>query len=100
VGIAGLVSIARFRATRSCIGGRRYGARVAFFLLASDCASRVQGNWPSFLYRQFAWPLVRLSESELQSWRGLRWSAQAAMPGSRCSWSPVIYAQAVFGIIP
>jgi hypothetical protein len=72
---------------------------IAFFLWQS-LRGRVQGNWPSFLYPAFAVAAVAASLSPaLQQWRALRWSARAAMPVALVM-TGIIYAQAVFGIIP
>ena len=70
------------------------------FFLWQSLRSRVQGNWPSFLYPAFAVAAVAASLSPaLQKWRALRWSARAATPMALVM-TGVIYAQAVFGIIP
>jgi 4-amino-4-deoxy-L-arabinose transferase-like glycosyltransferase len=99
LGVAGLVSIARQRNPKLALVTALMIPALAFFLWQS-LRSRVQGNWPSFLYPAFAVAAVAAYlNPALQSWRGLRWSAQAVMP-TALFMVGVIYAQAVFGIIP
>ena len=99
LGVAGLVSIARSRESKSALITALVVPAIAFFLWQS-LRGRVQGNWPSFLYPAFAVAAVAASLSPaLQQWRALRWSARAAMPVALVM-TALIYAQAVFGIIP
>ena len=99
LGVAGLVSIARARdPERALIAALMVPALVFFFW--QSLRNRVQGNWPSFLYPAFAVAAVAAYLSPaLQSWRGLRWSARAATPVALVM-TGLIYAQAVFGIVP
>ena len=99
LGVAGFVSIARSRDPKLALVAALMVPALVFFLWQS-LRSRVQGNWPSFLYPAFAVAAVAASLSPtLQKWRALRWSARAATPMA-LALTGLIYAQAVFGIIP
>ena len=99
LGVAGLVSIARSRDPKLALVTALMVPALVFFLWQS-LRSRVQGNWPSFLYPAFAVAAVAASLSPaLQKWKALRWSASAATPVALVM-SALIYAQAVFGIVP
>jgi 4-amino-4-deoxy-L-arabinose transferase-like glycosyltransferase len=99
LGVAGLVSIARAPGSKRILIAALMIPAIAFFLWQS-LRGRVQGNWPSFLYPAFAVAAVAASLSPpLQKWRALRWSARAATPFALVL-TGIIYAQAVFGIIP
>jgi 4-amino-4-deoxy-L-arabinose transferase-like glycosyltransferase len=99
LGVAGVVSFARQPGSKGALFGALMAPAVAFFLWQS-LRSRVQGNWPSFLYPAFAVAAVgALSNPALQSWRGLRWSSRAALPVALFM-TGLIYAQAVWGIVP
>ena len=99
LGVAGLVSIARAPGSKRMLIAALMVPAIAFFLWQS-LRGRVQGNWPSFLYPAFAVAAVAASLSPaLQQWWALRWSARAAMPLALFM-TGLIYAQAVFGIVP
>ena len=99
LGVAGVVSFARQPGSKGALIAGLMAPAIAFFLWQS-LRSRVQGNWPSFLYPTFAVAAVAaLSNPALQSWRGLRWSSRAALPVALFM-TGVIYAQAVWGIVP
>jgi 4-amino-4-deoxy-L-arabinose transferase-like glycosyltransferase len=99
LGVAGVASITRSRDPELALVAALMVPAVAFFLWQS-LRSRVQGNWPSFLYPAFAVAAVAASLSPaLQQWRMLRLSAQAATPVALVM-TGLIYAQAVFGIVP
>lgn len=99
LGVAGLVSVARSRNPKLALITALMVPALVFFLWQS-LRSRVQGNWPSFLYPAFAVAAVSASLSPaLQQWRALRWSARAATPVALVMIG-LIYAQAVFGIVP
>jgi len=99
LGVAGLVSIARAPGSKRTLIVALAVPAIAFFLWQS-LRGRVQGNWPSFLYPGLAVAAVAASLSPaLQKWRALRWSARAATPLALVM-TGLIYAQAVFGIVP
>ena len=99
LGVAGLVSIARDSGSKRMLIAALMIPAIAFFLWQS-LRGRVQGNWPSFLYPAFAVAAVAACLSPtLQQWRALRWSARAATPLALVM-TGLIYAQAVFGIVP
>ena len=99
LGVAGLVSIARAPSADRVLIAALVAPAIAFFLWQS-LSSRVQGNWPSFLYPAFAVAAVAaIMSPALQQWRVLRLSSRAAMPLALVM-TMVIYAQAVWGIIP
>lgn len=99
LGVAGAVSIARARNPDRVLIAALMVPALAFFLWQS-LRSRVQGNWPSFLYPAFAVAAVAAYLSPaLQSWRGLRWSARAAAPFA-LAMTALIYVQAVWGLVP
>jgi 4-amino-4-deoxy-L-arabinose transferase-like glycosyltransferase len=99
IGVAGVVSLARSADSKGALIAALMAPAVAFFLWQS-LRGRVQGNWPSFLYPAFAVAAVSaLLNPALQGWRGLRWSARAALPVALLM-TGLIYAQAVWGIVP
>jgi 4-amino-4-deoxy-L-arabinose transferase-like glycosyltransferase len=99
LGVAGLVSIARSRNPKLVLVTALMVPALVFFLWQS-LRSRVQGNWPSFLYPAFAVAAVAASLSPaLQRWRALRWSTGVAAPMALVM-TGLIYAQAIFGIVP
>ena len=99
LGVAGLISIARSGDSKRALVTALMVPAIAFFVWQS-LRSRVQGNWPSFLYPAFAVAAVAASLSPaLQAWKGLRWSARAASPVA-LGLTGLIYAQAVWGIVP
>ena len=99
LGVAGVVSFARRPGSKGALIAALMAPAIAFFLWQS-LRSRVQGNWPSFLYPAFAVAAIAaLSNPALQAWRGLRWSSRAALPVALFM-TGLIYAQAIWGIVP
>jgi 4-amino-4-deoxy-L-arabinose transferase-like glycosyltransferase len=99
LGVAGLVSAARAPGSNRVLIAALAAPAVAFFVWQS-LGSRVQGNWPSFLYPTLAVGAVAAFLSPaLQKWRALKWSARLAAPVALVM-TGLIYAQAVWGIVP
>jgi len=100
--VAGLVSIIGSReAMRSphALLVAIMAPAVVYFVWHS-LHDRVQGNWPSFLYPALAIAAVAVTVSgDFQRRVLLRWSRRLALPFA-VFFSALIYAQAVWGIVP
>jgi 4-amino-4-deoxy-L-arabinose transferase-like glycosyltransferase len=102
LGVAGLVSMIRSpdapNSKRTIIAALMVPA-MAYFVWHS-LRGRVQGNWPSFLYPAFALAAVAaMIAPGRQRWRAMMWSREAALPVALVM-TAIIYAQAVWGIVP
>jgi len=101
LGVMGLTAATRTRDERQVLIAAMLWPALAYFTYHS-LHTRVQGNWPCFLYPLFAVAAaLTWQRTDWSGWRApaLRWSKRLAVPVAAMLLGAA-YAQALFGVVP